>query len=98
MVLERHIVYSLSEENMAAYFYIMQCTQSSNEAIQVPIRDTIEKSVPAAVILVEKYCLLLFSNEFEVMGFWINILTFFVFAYSLNLYSILRQKRRIASS
>lgn len=40
MVLERHVVYSLSKEKTAAYFYIMQCASGGD--IQIPIRDTIE--------------------------------------------------------
>ncbi|XP_071938538.1 uncharacterized protein [Coffea arabica] len=40
MVLERHVVYSLSKEKTAAYFYIMQCTSGGD--IQIPIKDTIE--------------------------------------------------------
>ncbi|XP_027166307.1 uncharacterized protein LOC113766299 [Coffea eugenioides] len=40
MVLERYVVYSLSKEKTAAYFYIMQCTSGGD--IQIPIKDTIE--------------------------------------------------------
>ena len=43
MVLERHVVYSLSKEKTAAYFYIMQCTSGGD--IQIPIKDTIERLV-----------------------------------------------------
>ncbi|CAL5347995.1 unnamed protein product [Camellia sinensis] len=42
MVLESHIVYSLSKEKTAAHFYIMQSTQSIREDLQVPIKDVLE--------------------------------------------------------
>ena len=44
MVLESHVVYSLSKEKTASRFYIMQCTQSINEDIgQIPINEVIER-------------------------------------------------------
>ncbi|CBI36653.3 uncharacterized protein LOC104879453 isoform X2 [Vitis vinifera] len=43
MVLESHVVYSLSKERTACRFYIMQCTQSINEDIsQIPINEAID--------------------------------------------------------
>ncbi|KAK6914573.1 hypothetical protein RJ641_021894 [Dillenia turbinata] len=43
VVLEYHVVYSLTKEKTTAHFYIMQCTKSIGEdVIQVPIRDVIE--------------------------------------------------------
>ncbi|KAL7209184.1 hypothetical protein ACSBR1_030846 [Camellia fascicularis] len=42
MVLESHVVYSLSKEKTAAHFYIMQSTQSIREDLQVPIKDVLE--------------------------------------------------------
>ena len=42
-ILEEHVVYSLSKEKEAAYFYIMQSTQSVDDAIQVPIKDVIDR-------------------------------------------------------
>lgn len=44
MVLESHVVYSLSKERTACRFYIMQCTQSINEDIsQIPINEAIDR-------------------------------------------------------
>ncbi|XP_057959123.1 uncharacterized protein LOC131151742 isoform X2 [Malania oleifera] len=43
LVLESHIVYSLSKEKTTTRFYIMQCTESINEeVIQIPIKDVID--------------------------------------------------------
>ncbi|PSR98312.1 Dentin sialoprotein [Actinidia chinensis var. chinensis] len=42
VVLESHVVYSLSKEKTAARFYIMQSTRSISEELQVPIKDVIE--------------------------------------------------------
>lgn len=42
VILEKHVVYSLSKEKATARFYIMQCNQPNNEAIQVPIKDVLE--------------------------------------------------------
>ncbi|KAL2328852.1 hypothetical protein Fmac_022279 [Flemingia macrophylla] len=43
MVLETDTVYSESKEKAASRFYIMQCSQSSNEkAIQVPLKDLVK--------------------------------------------------------
>uniref|UniRef100_A0A5B7BBS7 DRBM domain-containing protein n=1 Tax=Davidia involucrata TaxID=16924 RepID=A0A5B7BBS7_DAVIN len=42
IVLESHVVYSISKEKAAARFYIVQCTQSINEDLQVSIRDAIK--------------------------------------------------------
>ncbi|KAI8002754.1 hypothetical protein LOK49_LG08G02075 [Camellia lanceoleosa] len=42
MVLESHVVYSLSKEKTAAHFYIVQSTQSIREDLQVPIKDVLE--------------------------------------------------------
>ncbi|XP_043704019.1 uncharacterized protein LOC122654106 isoform X2 [Telopea speciosissima] len=42
MVLESHVVYSITKRKTAACFYIMQCTKPINEdIIQVPIKDAI---------------------------------------------------------
>ncbi|CAI9117296.1 OLC1v1018663C1 [Oldenlandia corymbosa var. corymbosa] len=41
MVLERHVVYSLSKDKTAACFYIMQCIQSGKD-FEIPIKDAIE--------------------------------------------------------
>ncbi|XP_042508042.1 uncharacterized protein LOC122084072 isoform X2 [Macadamia integrifolia] len=42
MVLESHVVYSITKRKTAAWFYIMQCTKPINEdIIQVPIKDAI---------------------------------------------------------
>ncbi|KAF8393888.1 hypothetical protein HHK36_020086 [Tetracentron sinense] len=44
IVLESHVVYSLSKQKTAARFYLMQCTKSINEdIIQVPIKDAIDR-------------------------------------------------------
>lgn len=43
VILEKHVVYSLSKEKTTARFYIMQCNQPNNEAIQVPIKDVLER-------------------------------------------------------
>ena len=45
VVLESHVVYSLSKEKTAARFYIMQSTRSISEELQVPIKDVIERLV-----------------------------------------------------
>lgn len=42
VVLEGHVVNSISEVNKATYFYIMQYTQQRHEGFQVPIKDVIE--------------------------------------------------------
>lgn len=42
MVLESHVVYSLSKEKTAAHFYIVKCMSSIKEHLQVPIKDAIE--------------------------------------------------------
>ncbi|XP_057460333.1 uncharacterized protein LOC130750837 isoform X3 [Actinidia eriantha] len=42
VVLESHVVYSLSKEKTAARFYIIQSTRSIGEELQVPIKDVIE--------------------------------------------------------
>lgn len=51
-VLEKHATYSLSEENRAAYFYIVQSTESSNDDIQLPIKTVLERLVPVTVSLI----------------------------------------------
>ena len=44
VVLENHVVYSLSKEKTAARFYIMQCTQSGYEkVISFPLKDAIQR-------------------------------------------------------
>lgn len=44
LMLERHIVYSLSKEKTAAQFFLMRCTQAINEDVaQVPIKDVIDR-------------------------------------------------------
>lgn len=45
VVLEGHIVYSLNKPKAAARLYVMQCTQSINDDIRVPIKDLIERLV-----------------------------------------------------
>ncbi|XP_031094823.1 uncharacterized protein LOC115999167 [Ipomoea triloba] len=42
VVLESHVIYSLNKPKAAARLYVMQCTQSINDDIQVPIKDLIE--------------------------------------------------------
>ncbi|XP_059632887.1 uncharacterized protein LOC132275422 isoform X2 [Cornus florida] len=42
MVLESHVVYSTSKEKTASQFYLVQCTKSINEDLQVPIKDVID--------------------------------------------------------
>ncbi|KAM7258449.1 hypothetical protein ACFE04_014190 [Oxalis oulophora] len=42
-IIESHVSYSLSKENAATCFYIMQCTNpNSDAACEIPIKDTIE--------------------------------------------------------
>ncbi|XP_058203975.1 uncharacterized protein LOC131318176 isoform X2 [Rhododendron vialii] len=41
VVLESHVVYSLSKEKTSVYFYIVQCSQAISEDLQVPIKDVI---------------------------------------------------------
>ncbi|CAL5335204.1 unnamed protein product [Camellia sinensis] len=50
MVLESHVVYSLSKEKTAAHFYIMQSTQSIREDLQVPIKDVLERLLVWAIV------------------------------------------------
>lgn len=45
LVLESHVVYSLSKEKTSVYFYIMQCSQTISEGLQVPIKDVIDRLV-----------------------------------------------------
>ncbi|KAJ9189209.1 hypothetical protein P3X46_000532 [Hevea brasiliensis] len=46
MILEKHVVYSMSKEKAAACFYIMQCTlPNNNHIIQIPIEDAINSSL-----------------------------------------------------
>ncbi|KAH7858399.1 hypothetical protein Vadar_023390 [Vaccinium darrowii] len=42
VVLESHVVYSLSKEKTSVYFYIMQCSKSISNDLQVPIKDVID--------------------------------------------------------
>ncbi|XP_060188280.1 uncharacterized protein LOC132617320 isoform X2 [Lycium barbarum] len=42
MVLEEHVVYSLTKEKTASCFYIMQCTQSTNQDNQNPVKETLK--------------------------------------------------------
>ncbi|KAF7151656.1 hypothetical protein RHSIM_Rhsim02G0076700 [Rhododendron simsii] len=42
VVLESHVVYSLSKEKTSVYFYIVQCSQAISEDLQVPIKDVID--------------------------------------------------------
>ncbi|XP_039172938.1 uncharacterized protein LOC108960819 [Eucalyptus grandis] len=45
-ILESHIVYSLGKEKSTSRFYIMQWTQpTSEDAVQVPIKDAIDRKV-----------------------------------------------------
>lgn len=46
MVLETHVVYSLSKEKSAAQFYMMQCPQSFNINQRVPLKFLVERLVP----------------------------------------------------
>ncbi|KAG5560890.1 hypothetical protein RHGRI_004047 [Rhododendron griersonianum] len=45
VVLESHVVYSLSKEKTSVYFYIVQCSQTISEDLQVPIKDVIDRKV-----------------------------------------------------
>ncbi|XP_058000876.1 uncharacterized protein LOC110649241 isoform X6 [Hevea brasiliensis] len=46
MILEKHVVYSMSKEKAAACFYIMQCTlPNNNHIIQIPIEDAINREM-----------------------------------------------------
>ncbi|XP_059284923.1 uncharacterized protein LOC132038250 [Lycium ferocissimum] len=42
MVLEEHVVYSLTKEKTSSCFYIMQCTQSANQDNQNPVKETLK--------------------------------------------------------
>ncbi|CAL5389128.1 unnamed protein product [Camellia sinensis] len=59
MILESHVVYSLSKEKTTAHFYIMQSTQSIREDLQVPIIDVLERFVLLTTILLLSTCLLI---------------------------------------
>ncbi|GMH08670.1 hypothetical protein Nepgr_010510 [Nepenthes gracilis] len=41
-ILEGHVVYSLSKEKTTTHLYIMQCTQSNQDADMVPIKDAVD--------------------------------------------------------
>ncbi|XP_060197299.1 uncharacterized protein LOC132626447 isoform X2 [Lycium barbarum] len=41
-VLEEHVVYSLTKEKTSSWFYIMQCTQSTNQDNQNPVKETLK--------------------------------------------------------
>ncbi|MCE0482197.1 hypothetical protein HAX54_040698 [Datura stramonium] len=43
VVLEKHVVYSLTKEKTASCFYIMQCTQSISLDIQIPVKEIFER-------------------------------------------------------
>lgn len=45
MVLESHVVYSLSKEKTAARLFIVQCTQPNYEDLDIPVKDVIERLV-----------------------------------------------------
>lgn len=51
MVLESHVVYSLSKEKTAARFYIVKCMSLIKEHLQVPIKDAIERLVLAMPLI-----------------------------------------------
>ncbi|XP_022887953.1 uncharacterized protein LOC111403618 [Olea europaea var. sylvestris] len=53
VVLETHILYSLSKEKTAARFYMMQCTQSISEDKRIPVEDVV-RSLQGP--FVEKIC------------------------------------------
>lgn len=55
MVLETHVVYSLSREKTAARFYIMQGTQSLKKDNQFPLQDLIQRLVLVAAIFLIKH-------------------------------------------
>ncbi|XP_031094808.1 uncharacterized protein LOC115999150 isoform X2 [Ipomoea triloba] len=42
VVLEKHVVYSLSKAKTTACFYIIQCSQSTSQDFQIPIKDVIK--------------------------------------------------------
>ncbi|KAM3396478.1 hypothetical protein P3S68_005484 [Capsicum galapagoense] len=42
VTLEKHLVYSLTKEKTASCFYIMQCTKSINEDLQIPVKEFLE--------------------------------------------------------
>ncbi|KAM3302703.1 hypothetical protein P3S67_017205 [Capsicum chacoense] len=42
VTLEKHVVYSLTKEKTASCFYIMQCTKSINEDLQIPVKEFLE--------------------------------------------------------
>lgn len=52
VVLESHVIYSLNKPKAAARLYVMQCTQSINDDIQVPIKDLIERLVHSPILLI----------------------------------------------
>lgn len=41
VILERHLVYSLSEEKTAARFYIMKCTSEDKFSGEIPVEETL---------------------------------------------------------
>lgn len=44
LVLESHVVFSVSKEKAAACFFIIQCTKTvSEEIFQIPIQDVIDR-------------------------------------------------------
>lgn len=51
VVLESHVVYSLSKEKTSVYFYIVQCSQAISEDLQVPIKDVIDRLVVVTIFV-----------------------------------------------
>lgn len=45
MTLEKHVVYSLTKEKTASYFYIMQSTRSTDQDMLVSVKEIIERLV-----------------------------------------------------
>ncbi|MCD9638610.1 hypothetical protein HAX54_022696 [Datura stramonium] len=50
VVLEKHVVYSLTKEKTASCFYIMQCTQSISLDIQIPVKEIFESFLQGPLV------------------------------------------------
>lgn len=85
VVLESHVVYSLSKEKTSVYFYIVQCSQTISEGLQVPIKDVIDRLVLVTIFVNAFFASLLMvlssigklshrrfslNNKRANMGFW----------------------------
>ena len=68
MVLESHVVYSLSKEKTAARFFIVQCTQPNHEDLDIPVKDVIER----LVIFTPIFPSVCYAHNFYLLVVWVS--------------------------